>query len=529
MKRIVWSVVVLLFAVVPLVAQAQRRDDATIQLQKLNRFYRYLQGMYVDTLQMEPVVESAIRGMLADLDPHSVYLTAEEMREQNESFEGEFSGIGVEYNIYKDSILVINTVEGGPSERAGLKANDRIVTINGENVVGIARDDVTPKLRGERGSTVALGVVRRGEGSVRTYNVVRDNIPITTIDAAFMANDKVAYIKVNRFGRTTMQEFRQAMAEVAGAEALILDLCGNGGGLLGEAVDLAGYFLPRQSLVVSIEGRAVPLEAYRASVGDVFRGRVVVMIDEASASGSEIVAGALQDWDRAVIVGEASFGKGLVQRQVPLGDGSAMRLTVARYHTPSGRVIQRPYENGHKEEYYRAHIDRLRGAGADSLDGNAVEYKTLLSQRTVYGGGGIQPDVKVESDTTRVSNYMARIVAQGVYSDFLMEYMDRFRPMLDEQYPTFQAFESGFKLNDDIMAMLIRAATKRGIEYNDKEYALSKELIRTQLTAMIAQRLFSTEEFYRVMNPCENQSYIKAMEILRNWESQGAKILAGGK
>ena len=527
MKRIVWSVVVLLFAVVPIVAQAQRRDDATIQLQKLNRFYRYLQGMYVDTLQMEPVVESAIRGMLADLDPHSVYLTAEEMREQNESFEGEFSGIGVEYSIYKDSILVINTVEGGPSERAGLKANDRIVTINGENVVGIARDDVSPKLRGERGSTVALGVVRRGEDSVLTYNVVRDNIPITTIDAAFMANDKVAYVKVNRFGRTTMQEFRQAMAEVAGAEALILDLCGNGGGLLGEAVDLAGYFLPRQSLVVSIEGRAVPTEAYRASVGDAFQGRVVVMIDEASASGSEIVAGALQDWDRAVIVGEASFGKGLVQRQVPLGDGSAMRLTVARYHTPSGRVIQRPYEKGHKEEYYRAHIDRLRGAGADSVGKEAVGYKTLRSQRTVYGGGGIQPDVKVESDTTRVSDYMARIVAQGVYSDFLMEYMDRFRPILDEQYPTFQAFESGFRLNDDIMAMLIRAAAKRGIEYNDKEYAHSKELIRTQLTAMIAQRLFSAEEFYRVMNPRENQSYIKAMEILSNWESQGAKILAG--
>ena len=428
---------------------------------------------------------------------------------------------------YKDSILVINTVEGGPSERAGLKANDRIVTINGENVVGIARNDVSPKLRGERGSTVALGGVRRGEESVLNYNVVRDNIPITTIDAAFMANDKVAYVKVNRFGRTTMQEFRQAMAEVAGAEALILDLCGNGGGLLGEAVDMAGYFLPRQSLVVSIEGRAVPTEAYRASVGDAFQGRVVVMIDEASASGSEIVAGALQDWDRAVIVGEASFGKGLVQRQVPLGDGSAMRLTVARYHTPSGRVIQRPYENGHKEEYYRAHIDRLRGAGADSVGKEAVGYKTLRSQRTVYGGGGIQPDVKVESDTTRVSDYMAHIVAQGVYSDFLMEYMDRFRPMLDEQYPTFQAFDSGFRLNDDIMAMLIRAATKRGIEYNDKEYAHSKELIRIQLTAMIAQRLYSTEEFYRVMNPRENQSYIKAMEILSNWESQGAKILAG--
>ena len=528
MKRIVWSVFLVVSALLPIAAMAQQRNnEAVIQLQKLNRFYHYLQGMYVDTLQMAPLVESGIRSMLADLDPHSVYLTAEEMREQNESFEGEFSGIGVEYNIYRDSILIINTVDDGPSQRAGLKANDRIVAINGENVVGIKRDDVAPKLRGLRGSVVRLGVARRGEAGIRSYDVVRDNIPITTIDAAFMADDGIAYIKVNRFGRTTMREFRDAMAQMQDAEALILDLCSNGGGLLDQAVDLAGYFLPRQSLVTYIEGRTIAPEIYRSASGGEFDGRVVVLIDEASASGSEIVAGALQDWDRAVIVGEDSFGKGLVQRQIPLGDGSAMRLTVARYHTPSGRVIQRPYEKGHKDEYYKAHIDRLSGVQSDSVQNALPEYRTLRSHRMVHGGGGIQPDERVDSDTTRVSNYMARLVSQGVYNDFLMEYMDHYRSQLDEQYPTFTEFERSFVLADEQLAMLINAATKRNIEYKEKEYTLSKELIRTQLTAMIAQRLYSTSEFYRIMNPRENQAYKRAVEILKAWDEQGAKILAG--
>ncbi|MBO5687870.1 MAG: S41 family peptidase [Alistipes sp.] len=527
MKRIVWSVFVALIMLCPLGAEAQRRNEAVIQLQKLNTFYRYLQGMYVDSLQLAPLVESGIRSMLADLDPHSVYLTAEEMREQNESFEGEFSGVGIEYNIYRDSILVINTVDGGPSERAGLRANDRIVTINGESVVGITRDDVTPKLRGLRGSVVRLGVARRGEPSLRTYDVVRDNIPITTVDAAFMADEGIAYIKVNRFGRTTMREFREAMAQMSGVESLILDLSSNGGGLLDQAVEMAGYFLPRQALVTYIEGRTIGPEVYRSNAGGEFSGNVVVIIDEASASGSEIVAGALQDWDRAVIVGDDSFGKGLVQRQIPLGDGSAMRLTVARYHTPSGRVIQRPYEKGHKDEYYKAHIARLNGQESDSTQNALPQYLTLRSRRTVHGGGGIQPDVRVKSDTTRVSNYMARMVAQGVYNDFLMEYMDLNREQLDRMYPSFAEFEREFVLTPQQLTRLTKAASERNIEYNESEFNHSKELILTQLKAMIAQRLYSTCEFYRVMNPRENAAYKRALEILRAWDEQGAKILAG--
>ena len=526
MKRILWSLLIGVVVLCPFVAQAQRRNEVVVQMQKLNTFYRYLQGMYVDSLQMGPLVESGIRSMLADLDPHSVYLSAEEMRKENESFDGEFSGIGIEYNMFRDSILVINTVEQGPSAQAGIKANDRIVQINGKPVVGIGRDDVSPLLRGAKGSIVRLGISRRGEPTMLYYDVVRDNIPITTIDAAFMADESVAYVKVNRFGRTTMSEFREAMAQMQGAKSLILDLCGNGGGLLGQAVDMAGYFLPEQSLITSIEGRTIAPEGYRSDAGNEFMGHVVVLIDEASASGSEIVAGALQDWDRAVIVGEDSFGKGLVQRQIPLGDGSAMRLTVARYHTPSGRVIQRPYEKGAKEEYYKAHVERLSGKG-DVQSDSLPEYKTLLSGRTVRGGGGIQPDVRVESDTTHVSRYMTRMVAQGVYNDFLMDYMDRRRLWLDEHYPTFELFDKEFTLTAQEWTMLTSIATERGIEYNDKEFARSKELIATQLKAMIAQRLYSDEEFYRVINPVYNEPYRKALQILQAWDKQGAKILAG--
>jgi carboxyl-terminal processing protease len=324
-----------------------------------------------------------------------------------------------------------------------------------------------------------------------------------------------------------MREFREAMARMSDAESLILDLSSNGGGLLDQAVDMAGYFLPGQALVTYIEGRTVGPEVYRSNAGGEFSGNVVVIIDEASASGSEIVAGALQDWDRAVIVGDDSFGKGLVQRQIPLGDGSAMRLTVARYHTPSGRVIQRPYEKGHKDEYYKAHIARLSGQESDSTQSALPQYLTLRSRRTVHGGGGIQPDVRIKDDTTRVSNYMARMVAQGVYNDFLMEYMDLNREQLDRMYPTFAEFERGFVLGQEQLTRLTEAAAERNIEYNESEFNHSKELICTQLTAMIAQRLYSTSEFYRVMNPRENPAFKRALEILKACDEQGATILAG--
>ena len=461
------------------------------QLQKFNRFYRYLDATYVDQVDMEPLVEDAIRSMLEDLDPHSVYLDKEEMQAERESFDGEFSGIGIEYNIMNDSIIVINTVVKGPAESVGMQPNDRIVEVDGRNVVGVKRSDVPKLLRGPRGSIVRIGVARRGVPDILHFDITRDNIPINTVDAAYRVNDDIGYIKVNRFGRNTVREFYEAYEKLGDVKSLILDLSSNGGGMLDPAIEMAGFFLPEGAVVVGTEGRTIPPQRYMANEGGIFDGNVVVLINENSASASEIVAGALQDWDRAVIVGRNSFGKGLVQRQIPLGDGSAVRITVARYHTPSGRVIQRPYENGHKKEYYEAHIGRL--TGADTISADSVErpvYETLHSHRKVLGGGGISPDIVIEPDTSQITDYMIDVMAKGVYNDFIMSYMDRNRTRLEQQYPDFESFNRGFSLTDEEMQEFVRMAEDKGVKPDMEQFARSRSLITTQLAALFAQRLF---------------------------------------
>ncbi|MBR5863388.1 MAG: S41 family peptidase [Alistipes sp.] len=516
--KIITLIFNVMLSLLPCVVQAQRNDAAVVQLQKLNRVYRHLYTAYVDSVNMESMVESGIKAMLEELDPHSVYLDKKEMKASQEVTEGEFSGIGVEYNILNDTILVVNTVQQGPAESVGMMANDRIVEIDGENVVGIERADVPSRLRGEKGSIVEVSVVRRGVKEVLHFSITRDKIPITTVDAAYKIKDGIGYIKVNRFGRTTMQEFEQAVSGLGEINTLVLDLSSNGGGLLDQAIEMAGYFIPRDSLVVFTEGRSIEPRYYRAKDGGRFAGRVAVMINESSASASEIVAGAIQDWDRGVIIGRDSFGKGLVQSQIPLGDGSAIRLTVARYHTPSGRVIQRPYEMGHKEEYHKAHIERLRAVGKDTTALSGEVFATRVLGREVYGGGGIRPDVVVESDTTLVSDYMVKVIAKSLYNEFLLDYLDKHRGKLKTRYPTFEKFEAEFRLSDDEMRSLVERATASGVEYDEAGYMQSRELMRAQLTAMIAQRLFSTTEYYRYINPRVNDTYCRVLEILDNWD-----------
>ena len=516
---------VILAALCVLPLAAQNADDAQ-QFQKLVQVFRYLSGLYVDEVDMKPVVEGAIAGMLEELDPHSAYIGAEEMKGVQESFDGEFSGIGVEFNVLRDSVIVVNTIAGGPAERVGVRANDRIVRIDTLDAVGMGRADVPKYLRGKSGTKVEIEVVRHGTPGRLHFVIVRDKIPLNTVDAAYMAGDGIGYIKVNRFGRTTMNEFTDAYRKLGEPRSLILDLRGNGGGLLEQAVEMAGFFLPRGAAIVSTEGRAVPAMTFRAqSDGTDLKGRLAVLIDEASASASEIVAGAVQDWDRGVGVGRPSFGKGLVQRQIGLGDGSAVRITVARYHTPSGRVIQRPYEKGKRREYYLDHLRRYDDAVRDSLDAGAPEYRTLRTGRTVYGGGGIRPDVMVEADTAGFSVYYANLIRRGVVNDYVISYMDRERGRLERAYPDFAAFAAGFGVGEEMLTGLTALGAERGVEFDEAGFAASEPLMRVQLKALVAQRLFDTGAFYRVMNPAQNGAYRRAVEILGGWEHEGAPLL----
>lgn len=523
----------LLLGVTPLAARESAAEESREQetenlqqFQKLAQVYRYLLGLYVDDVEMKPVVEGAIRGMLEELDPHSAYLDAEEMRGVQESFDGEFSGIGVEFNILRDTVIVVNTIVGGPAERVGVRANDRIVRIDTLQAVGMTRADVPKYLRGKTGSKVEIDVVRHRTPGLLHFVVVRDKIPLNTVDAAYRINDKTGYIKVNRFGHTTMEEFTKSYRRLGRPEGLILDLRGNGGGLLEQAIEMAGFFLPRGATIVSTEGRAVPASSFEAqSNGEDLKGRLVVLIDESSASASEIVSGAIQDWDRGVIVGRPSFGKGLVQRQIGLRDGSAVRITVARYHTPSGRVIQRPYENGKRREYYLDHLRRYDDAVRDSLDAGAPAFRTLRTGRTVYGGGGIRPDVVVAADTTGYSVYYAELIRRGIVAEFMNDWLDRTRDSLSRAYPTFERFDAGFEVTPEQLAALTQLAAKRGVAFDEQGFETSREVVSIQLKALAAQRLFGTGGYFQVVNPRLSPAYRRAVEILEDWDHEGKPIL----
>ena len=468
MKKVVW--IVLLFLPSVLLAQLSNREvalSAAAQAQKLGQFYRLLVGNYVDTLNYEAVVEQGIRSMLSQLDPHSSDLTAEEMREAEQLFDGSFGGVGVEFNVLNDTIIVVSTIAGGPAESVGVRAGDRIVGVDGSPVVGVERTEVPKLLRGPKGSRVEVEIVRRGVGNPLLFSIVRGDIPISTIDAAYRVSEKIGYIKVNRFAGNTVSEFVRAFEEIGRPEALILDLRGNGGGLLDQAIGLSEFFLKKGEQIVSTEGNMVaPTVAYARRDG-AFDGPLAVLVDEVSASGSEIVAGAVQDWDRGLIVGRPSFGKGLVQRQFVLEDGSALRLTIARYHTPTGRVIQRPFENGRKDDYYRAHVERL-GVQHDSIGSDSPRYETLVSSRRVYGGGGIYPDVYVERDTSTYTQYGARMVMSGSVNDFVIGYMDTARVRLAAEYPDFESFEREFEVGEAMLDALVSVAASKDVEYDEE-------------------------------------------------------------
>ena len=421
---------------------------------------------------------------------------------------------------------MVNVISGGPAEQVGLLPNDRIVAVDGKSSVGVKQIDVPKLLRGPKGSRVETRIVRHGGGEPLDFTIVRDNIPINTVDAAYKVDPKTGYIRINRFANNTYKEFTDAVQKLGPMDALILDLRSNGGGLMGGAVQLSNFFLPEGSVIVSTEGMRVPPDRIVAKEDGPFtKGKVIVLVNETSASASEIVSGAIQDWDRGLLIGRRTFGKGLVQRQFPLQDGSAVRLTVARYHTPTGRMIQRPYENGNLDAYYEDFNKRFEPGASDSVGGDTTQrFKTLHSGRTVYGGGGITPDIVVPLDTSDYTKYWGSLVRQGVINEFVIEYLDENRPALSSRYAAPEKFVSDFTVSDDVLDALTAKATKKGIAFDAAEFERSKKALKTQLKALIAQKMWGVNEYYLVVNGEDDPVFAKALEVLRDWERYGSGI-----
>lgn len=524
----------------PLALHAQNFGSQAARKLQIAEFA--ITNLYVDSVNENKLVEDMIISALAKLDPHSVYSNPEEVKKMNEPLQGNFEGIGVQFNMIEDTLFVIQPVSNGPSEKVGILAGDRIVAVNDTAIAGVkmSTEDIMSRLRGPKGTKVDLTIVRRGASAPLLFTVTRDKIPILSLDASYMIRPKTGYIRINRFSATTGEEFTKSLKELQkkGMKDLILDLQGNGGGYLQASIDLSNEFLNQKELVVYTEGRSSKRTDFSArGTGNFKKGRLIVLVDEYSASASEIVSGAVQDWDRGVIVGRRTFGKGLVQRPIDLPDGSMIRLTVARYHTPSGRYIQKPYESENEtgtsgqgitnlERYHKDLIDRYNRGEMISADSihfpDSLAYKTLKLGRTVYGGGGIMPDYFVPIDTTLYTDYHRKLVANGIILKTTMKYIESNRKTLSASYKKFDTFKSDFEVSDDIMNAMKAMADEAKIEFNEEQYAKALPLIKAQLKALIARDLWDMNEYFQVINGT-NESIIQALELLDNGEFE--KIL----
>jgi carboxyl-terminal processing protease len=493
------------------------------QLEKFQRALQVINLAYIEEVDNEELVENAIRGMLRELDPHSVYLSADELRRANEPLIGSFEGIGIQFNIINDSIVVISPVPGGPSEKVGILPGDKIVQIDGESSVGshVNNQMVQDRLRGERGTRVEVSVSRRGSPRLLDFAITRDRIPINSLDASFMAAPEIGYIKINRFSRTTMREFRQALGDLKrqGMQHLILDLNYNSGGFLDVAIDLTDQFLERDQLIVYTEGHSAPEQRFNStSRGEFKNGKLVVLVNEGSASASEILAGAIQDWDRGLVIGRRTFGKGLVQRPFELTDGSAIRLTTARYHTPTGRSIQKPYDEG-ADSYFADLSQRLRNGELVSPDNitfpDSLKYFTMHNKRVVYGGGGIMPDFFIPIDTTAVSGYYSRLMRRGILNTFGIEFTNENRQALLAAYPNPERFVEGFEVNQELLEALYIYSEDHGLPKMGQDEDPSDTHLRSQLKGLIARNLFDFGAYVQVTVQ-NDPAFKKALETLQN-------------
>jgi len=443
--------------------------------QKMGIAMYAIKNLYVDDIDADKLVEDGLRAMIKELDPHSAYMTIDEVKEMNEPLQGGFDGIGISFNMLKDTLFVIEVISGGPSQKVGLLPGDRIILVDGVPISGVKMSniEVMKHLKGPKGTTVKVSIKRRGLENLKEFNIVRDKIPIYSLDAAFMVSKTTGYIKLNRFGATTADEFREAFSNLKklGMTELVLDLQSNGGGFMNAAVDLADEFLSEGKCIVYTKGLHSPrMQNDATSKGGFESGKLVVLIDEYSASASEILAGAIQDWDRGLIIGRRSFGKGLVQRPIPLPDESMLKLTIARYFTPSGRFIQKPYEDA--DNYSKDLIDRYNRGEMSNSDSihfpDSLRTNTLVNKRTIYGGGGIMPDVFVPLDTTRFTDLHRSLAASGIMNRFTIQYVDNNRAKLKKQYPTIEQFIEKFNVDDSMINEMITQSEKELLSEKDK-------------------------------------------------------------
>jgi peptidase, S41 family len=491
---------------------------------KLNALLHIIDEQYVDTVSMFNLVEEAMPQILAELDPHSSYIPAKDLEAVNSDLKGSFSGIGVQFTIQDDTIHINSVIQGGPSEKVGLLAGDRIVEVDDSSFVGkiVTNSEAMRRLKGEKGSKVKLGIYRPGEKEILHFTVVRGDIPVKSIDAAYMINDKFGYVKVNKFGETTYPELLVALAQLsqANCKGMIIDLRGNTGGYMAAAIQMVNEFLPNNKLIVYTEGRKSPRENYTSNgTGSSQTMPLIVLMDEGSASASEIFAGAIQDNDRGTIIGRRSFGKGLVQQPIEFSDGSAIRLTIARYYTPSGRCIQKPYEKGNDAEYEMDIITRYEHGeffSADSIKQNIKEiYHTSLG-RTVYGGGGIMPDIFVPQDTTGMTSYYRMAATRGLIVRYTLDYTDKNRNKLKE-YDTPQKMEAYLK-TQNLLEKFAEYAEKKGLKRRNILMYKSKQLFEESLYGNIIYNMLGIEAYITYSN-LTDKTVQKALEILEKGES----------
>jgi len=502
--------------------------DNTNSYSKITELLRYLEYNYVDEIDLDSLQEEVISRTLESLDPHSSYIPISELQEVTESMQGNFEGIGVEFQIIKDTILVVSPISGGPSERQGILAGDKIVRVDTLNVagVGFTNKDVLKTLKGKKGTEVLLFIKRKNIDRLLEFNIVRDRIPITSVDVSYMVRSEVGYIKVNRFSGTTDQEFISALSQLkkSGMKKLILDLRSNPGGYLSAAINMADEFLPSGRLIVYTEGNARSKRVYESTYqGQFQKESLVVLIDEGSASASEIVAGAIQDHDRGFIVGRRSFGKGLVQEQNQMGDGSAFRLTTARYFTPSGRSIQKPYSDD-AEEYNQEASERYdRGElyYEDSVKvSDSLKYFTEKG-RVVYGGGGIYPDYFIPMDSTGRSDWLFDLLAENIINTYAFDYVESQTSKLDS-YKTPYEFQNDFLIEESQFLDFVNAAKEKGVEGSKSDIESSRAWIKRRIKALIARQLWSDEGFYRAIN-ADDVMMNKALELLSGQNSDVLK------